>query len=334
MRLKIGVAIQDTWAFFNEIYAELREYHDTKLFESRSHSMSVLNGRIKKFLIQQDLKNFLRTNDVAFFEWSSGLLAQASYLPKKAGIVTRLHRYELYQWAEKINWNVVDKIILVSKAKKREFQSLLPEQESKIVIIPEAISLGKFPLRSRRFRGDIGTLCSLVPRKRLYELILAFYELCAFRNDFHLHLGGGSRPLHKDYHEALFQLVYRLGISSKVTFYDHVENSQGWYQNIDIFVSNSYSEGLQVAPMEAMASGCYCLSHRWEGAEELLPEENLFYTNKELIELIIRYADCSEEEKSQQKERLRNIIHENFNVEKTKVQIRRVIEEVGASMDS
>ena len=105
----------------------------------------------------------------------------------------------------------------------------------------------------------------------------------------------------EDYYDALLQLVERLGLRNKVTFYGHQAKPEEWYPLVDIYVSNGYSEGLQVSPMEAMASGCYCLSHHWDGAEELLPYGNLFYTNSELKELLIRYADTTESEKAEAK---------------------------------
>jgi glycosyltransferase involved in cell wall biosynthesis len=116
-----------------------------------------------------------------------------------------------------------------------------------------------------------------------------------------------------------------------VTFYGHVARPQDWYHEIDVFISNGYSEGLQVAPMEAMASGCYCLSHRWDGAEELLPEENLFWTNRELNERLLRYCDLPEAEKEQRQAQMRALVEERFNVDRTKVQIRHLIEEVAAT---
>ena len=60
---------------------------------------------------------------MVFFEWASVLLANATHLQKQSGIVTRLHRYEMYHSVEWVNWEAVDKIILVSQAKK-EFEML------------------------------------------------------------------------------------------------------------------------------------------------------------------------------------------------------------------
>jgi glycosyltransferase involved in cell wall biosynthesis len=124
--------------------------------------------------------------------------------------------------------------------------------------------------------------------------------------------------------------VDRLGLRDKVKFYGHLTKPEEWYPLVDVYVSNGFSEGLQVSPMEAMSSGCYCLSHQWDGADELMPVENLFYTNTELKNLLIRYADLPEPEKQATRSRLRAMICERFNVDLTKQQIRRVIEETAA----
>ena len=137
--------------------------------------------RINNALLRNDMQSFLAANDVVFFEWASELLALASHLPKRCPIVTRLHRYELYQWADRINWDAVDRIILVSEAKRREFVARFPQQAQKIAVIPVGVDLQKFGYCDRAFDAgagsNIGILCHLAPRKRVYELILAFSEL-------------------------------------------------------------------------------------------------------------------------------------------------------------
>jgi glycosyltransferase involved in cell wall biosynthesis len=274
----------------------------------------------------------MRQNDVVFFEWASALLVAATKLPKTCGIITRLHRYEMYQWADLVNWDAVDKIILVSHAKKKEFIERYPSQADKIVVSVPSTSLEKFTFRSKKFNGDIGILCHLTPRKRVYDLILNFQELLQQKDDLHLHIGGGMAPTFEDYYYALQSVVTDLGIKEKVTFYGNVEKTWDWYHNIDVFISNSYSEGLQVAPMEAMASGCFCLAHRWRGADELLPQEYLYCTGSELKEKILTYCELSDAEKLEQKQHMRLLAQENFDINQTIKQIVNAIDEVAENI--
>jgi glycosyltransferase involved in cell wall biosynthesis len=334
--MRVGIANEETWSFLHEIYTELQEHHQVSLFERRQLRLPVFETRVNRRLFRADLNAFVRANDVVFFEWASELLATATHLPKQCGIVTRLHRYEMYQWVDRINWDAVDKIILVSQAKKREFLERFPGQASKVSVIYEAVDPDKFQPRQKSFGGNIGILCHLTPRKRVYELILAFSELLPQQPDLHLHIGGGAHVAYGDYYDALQGLVRQLKLQDYVTFYGDVQETREWYQEIDIFISNSYSEGLQVAPMEAMASGCYCLSHFWHGADELLPEQYLYFTDRQLQEKICEYYHAPESVKQEEQARMRSIACEKFNIHRTKQQIRKEIEQVArqpASVD-
>ena len=326
--MRIGVAIEETWSFLHEIYADLAAHHQVSQFQRRQVSWPIFNERIRRALFERDIRTFLRQNDVVFFEWASGLLAAASHLPKTCGIVTRLHRYELYQWADKINWDAIDVIILVSEAKRREFTALYPGQAGKITVVPEAVSLERFQSRIKPFAGDIGILCHMRPRKRVYELVLAFYELWQQNDQFHLHIGGGEAGAFKEYYAALHTLVNQLQIQEKVTFYGPVEKPEAWYRNIDVFISNGYSEGLQVSLLEAIASGCYAFSHNWPGADELMPPETLYFTNSQLVEKLLAYSRLPATNKETAIHRLQQLLRAKCDVDETKRQIRQLIESV------
>lgn len=325
--MRIGVAINETWAFFHEIHAELEHWHQVTQFKTRTINAPFFRERINRYVYKKDMQDFLRTNNVVFFEWASELLIHATRQPKTSAIVTRLHRYEMYQWVNEIDWDRVDKIILVSKAKQIEFISRFPTQAGKTLVVPEAISIDRFQPHVKPFGGDIGILCHLTPRKRVYETILAFYELLKIQPDFRLHIAGGEHILHQDYYRALHTLVSDLGITDQVIFYGNTAKPEEWYKNIDIFISNSYSEGLQVAPMEAMACERMVFAHRWEGADELLPVENLYYSDAELVDMILVYSRTSDEEKQKQRSLLHQRVIDNFDIERIKVQIRTIIEE-------
>lgn len=330
--LKIGVANEETWGFFHEVQEELESHHQLEIFKPRRIDIPLLQARVNQFLFRRDLHSFMTRNDIVFFEWSSRLLHTASQMPKTCAIVTRLHRYELYKWADQITWNVVDKVIVVSRAKKTEFIERFPEQQQKVVVIPVGVDLARFQGQEKPFQGNLGILCHLRPRKRVYDLILTFYELVQKRPDLHLHIGGGEAPGFGEYYEAIHQLVHKLQLEDRVTFYDHVEEPEAWYRNVDIFISNSYSEGLQVSPLEAIASGCYCLSHHWDGADELLPVDDLYFTDSELQNRILDYCQLKEEERLRRRTRQREIVCQHFDVGQTKVQVRELIESVAATL--
>ncbi|MGA9532820.1 MAG: glycosyltransferase family 4 protein [Anaerolineales bacterium] len=276
------------------------------------------------------MARFMRSNDVVFFEWASELLAMATSMPKVTGIVTRLHRYELYQWADQIRWESVDRLIVVSESKKDEFTARYPDVGHKIEVIPEAIAPSDFAPQEKHFEGNLGILCHLSPRKRVYDLILAFSELATADETYSLHIGGGPHSRYPEYLPVLESLVERLGIRDRVEFYGPIADPRAWYAKIDIFISNSYSEGLQVSPMEAMAAGCYCLSHNWAGADELLPEDQLFFSEREMIEKVRRYADMAPDQRVALRARLRNSVLTRFDIDRIGPLIQGVLEDVAS----
>lgn len=326
--MRLGVAIEDTWDFFHDIYAEFQAHHQVSLFQPRQTTFPIFNGRLNARLFQQQLQRFLQTQDAVFFEWSSRLLAAASHLPKTCPIITRMHRYEMYQWADQVNWANVDKLIVVSQAKRDEFVARFPQHAGIVEVITEGIDLSKFTFRPKPFHGRLGILCHLRPRKRVYELILAFSELSRLRPELHLYVGGGSASDAHEYPAALHQLVERCQLQDKVTFDGKITDNAAWYDKIDIFISNAYSEGWQVSLIEAMASGCYALSHQWAGADERMPAETLYYTDAQLQQAVLAYCQLPEPERQAKVAALRHIAETECDIRPIQAQIRQLVEAV------
>jgi glycosyltransferase involved in cell wall biosynthesis len=325
--MRVGIVNPESWSFLRELHILLSSNYATRVFKPRSSRSPLFRERIEKHLLYHDLKSFLQQNDVVLFEWATHLLAQATHMPKSSRIITRLHRYELYAWADRINWDAVDQIILVSEAKRQEFLHRFPEQATKVHVIPVGISTQRFSCANRNFTGTIGTLCHLTPRKRIYDLVLTFSELVERVPSLRLHIAGDPDPDCLDYYASLLSLVDRLSLRQLVEFDGYIESPWEWYPKIDIFISNSFSEGLQVAPMEAMASGCYCLSHHWDGAEELLPQSHLYMTSSQLQEMIIDFCELPDPRKEDERVRMRQLAGERFDIEKSNQQICEIIEQ-------
>jgi glycosyltransferase involved in cell wall biosynthesis len=331
MSKKIGVFVGEkgNWTFFDHIFDDLKTHYEPEVFRVKTYNTPLLHGRLNRWAFQEGIRSILRKVDVAFFEWASELLVPASHMPKYCPIVTRLHSYELFAWAPDVNWDNVDKIILVSKAMQTNFCEMFPKHAHKTYVIYNAKPLDTFKPIPRDFCFDLGMLGTINPRKRPYEIILMLKALRDQGHDAQLHIAGGRHhaPDMDEYYVATHRLVDKLALQGHVTFYDHISNTAEWLQQRNIFISNSYWEGHQVALVEAMATGCYCLSHFWNGVEEVLPPENIYTTEAELMEKIIHYSHLPAAEQQRHQAQMRDIACQMFDAEQQKVAIRRVIEE-------
>jgi glycosyltransferase involved in cell wall biosynthesis len=330
---KLGILVgEDLWTFFDEIFADLSDHYTVEVYKKQVYNIPLLRGRLNRWAFRHGLQSMLRRNDICFFEWASDLLVHASHMPKQCAIVTRLHSFELYQWAPKINWDTVDKVILVSEAMREIFVEQYPSHAHKTEVVYNGRNLEHFyPAGQKEFGYELGMVCRITPIKRVYEVILMLHGLREQGVDARLHIAGepdGDRR----YAAAVYRLVEKLGLKDHVIFYGHVTDTPHWLHQIDIFISNSYWEGQQVALLEAMAAGCYCLSHYWAGADEMLPAENLYVTESELQQKIVEYGAIPASERLRRQAHLRSLTCEKFDTRQTQAHIRQIIAEISGNL--
>lgn len=332
----IFVGEKGNWTFFDHIYADLQQHYETHVFKQRVLRLPLLQGRLSRWSYVQGIRSTVAKSELCFFEWASELLMEASDMPKQGPVITRLHSYELYYWAPHVTWDYVDKIIVVSKAIQNKFNALYPDHAHKTVVVYNAKPLDQFKPKATGWGAPIGAtahigmLGSIHPRKRIYEIILMLADLKKDGLDAHLHLAGGriTGPDMDEYYVAVQQLVHKLGLTDDVTFYDHVEDTAAWLQKLDVFISNSYWEGYQVSLVEAMATGCQCYSHFWDGVEECLPPENVYRSENELRAKILDYADSSQVQQHEARQRMRQIACDKFDDRVQREAIRGLITEL------
>jgi len=334
MKLGIFVGENGNWTFFREIFEYLAQYHDTLVFRPREFSLPLLSGRLNRWAYHHGLRSILRKSDLALFEWASELLALATASPKRAPLVTRLHSFEAFVWSHRIRWQAVDQAIFVSRFTQDYVVARHPELKGRTRVIHNGVDLNRFhPPAQRTFRGSLGMLCSIEGRKRVYEAVLTLPSLVerwpSGLPGPHLHIvGAPPNPFHNDYHFAVERLVAKLGLQDRVTLHGHLPDPAPWLREIDVFISHSALEGQQVALLEAMASGCYCLSHFWGGVEEVLPPEHVYVHNEEMVDKIVDYARRPPSAQEEAQLRMRAIACEKFDLERQKREFREVIEHV------
>jgi glycosyltransferase involved in cell wall biosynthesis len=326
--MRLGIVVSDdSWHFFREILDDLKSKYAIEVFQRRTVDLPFFYERANRRLFRHDFEAFIQRNDVVFFEWASDLLMYATLLPRRSHIITRLHSYELFEWAPRINWGAVDRIILVSHAMQRAFLERYPDQSQKASVVYNGVTLDKFcPPEQSDFNNRLGMLCDVVPIKRVYEVVLLAYELKQRGSSASLHIAGKTDNDPR-YVAAIQGLVRKLGLQNDVFLDGFITDTNAWLRDTDIFVSNSYWEGQQVALIEAMASSCYCLSHIWDGAEEVLPPENLFITDTEMLERVVNYFKLPAVTKQEKRLQMYAIACEKFDIRNTTVSIRKIIEE-------
>jgi len=280
--------------------------------------LPVIGTTINKVLLEVQLELFILRNDILFFEWAGSLLIKVSnrkFWREKPGIITRLHSIEVATAADKINWSMVDVTIVVSEHIKRTLLAVANQVPKNIHVINSGVDLNQFTtFGARAFGYRIGMVCRVSPLKRVYDAILTIWDLRKSGYPFSLHIAGSIHdPSNPRYILAIRNLISRLGLDDHVNLHGLVGNIDEWLRTIDIFLSNSYWEGQQVAMLEAMASGCYVLSHWWAGAEEVLPIENIFFTELELQEKLVHYASLPIETQIEERAKLRKIAETRFD---------------------
>jgi len=326
--MRVGVVVAQGFDLhFREIQDVLAAEHELTRFRARQVSFQIASERINRFLLDRDLARLMRDSDVMFFEWAEHEFVRGTHLPKTTPIVVRLHLHELWDFAPQARLPVVDRVILVSHAMERKFVAQFPEMTGRTVTIHNGVRLDRFRPNRREFDGVIGVLARIDPHKRLYDLVLAIHALRRQGHDVSLRIGGTcTEARYERYAYEVAHLVERLDISSHVRFDGQVADPASWLRGIDVFVSNSCSEGLQVALIEAMATGCWCLSHRWDGAEEALPPDHLFLGEDELISKIAAICAASPAARQAAAVAMRERAERNFDIERQRMTVKSVVE--------
>jgi glycosyltransferase involved in cell wall biosynthesis len=113
----------------------------------------------------------------------------------------------------------------------------------------------------------IGTAGRLAPMKGFEHLIDAVSELRARDLDIQLRIAGTGSLL-----ASLEARARDAGVSDRVRFCGHVSAMSEFYQQLDVFVLPSLSEGLPLTVLEAMASGLPVVATDVGGTAEALPD--------------------------------------------------------------
>jgi glycosyltransferase involved in cell wall biosynthesis len=324
MTVKLGVICSKNWKYFREIYENLQGNFKIRTYDGYSSKLKLisdhehLRGFIEHRLInKKTIEDLMKWSDVTFFEWASYFLEIGTHLPKRSPVAARLHRFELFKYADKIEWDKIDKLIFVGEGLRRWTLDTIDIDKSKTVVIHNSINTNKFkPIHNpHELTYRLGILGDVIPRKRVYELVHAFKELDDRMPEKNLLLSIAGK-LEGEYPMFIKDLVKRLGLTKKVTLEGYVEDNVKWYNNIDIIISHSMHESAHLSLYEGKACGCYPIAYRWDGVEEFLSEDRLYFNNTEFCDRVEKFYNLSDAKREQIQKQGRKEVVNSFGLPK------------------
>jgi glycosyltransferase involved in cell wall biosynthesis len=236
----------------------------------------------------QQIQRVMDWGDVIWFEWCDKILAHASHkLRKTSRVVCRLHSYEaLSNLPQHVDWEFVDKIVLVSSHMEDIFIDRFPQVAAAVPIevIPNGIDLDCFPFTERSPGHDIAYVGYLNHKKNPSLLLQCLHALVQEDDRYHLHVAGvHQEPRYEIYWNHMLNV---LNLQNHITMNGWVEDISSWLDGKQYLVSTSVHESFGYGIAEAMARGIKPIIHHFQGADKLFPPSMLFRTIPEFADLI------------------------------------------------
>ena len=262
------------------------------------------NYQTKDVLVSdlQEMFNEMLETDIAWFEWCTNAIIQASHLPRVCKTIVRLHRYEAFtDMPDRVKWDYVDRLVLVS----RNLDDLLKERTGNVqrVYINNGVDLSKIDFREKHKGHNIAFIGFLNARKNFGLALQIFKKLVDIDNKYMLYVAGKFQDmLIKEY---IDYIVEKLGLSRNVIMCGWIDGINEWLKDVNYVISTSMHESFGYGIAEAMASGCKPVIHGFVGADKIWGKDKLFYSVDQAVEMI-----CNDKFDSNE---YRKYIQENYN---------------------
>ena len=187
--------------------------------------------------------------------------------------------------AERLLAHATDTIVAVSRQQREELLQYRVAPRSRIQAIPLGFDLSPFldPQRvDSTFRADIGcppdaplvgVVGRLAPIKAIDQFLKAARIVADRIPDVRFVIVGDG-----ECRSDLEALAAELEIEHQVTFAGFRRDVDRIYAALDLTVLSSYNEGMPVSLIEAISSGCYVVSTRVGGVEDLVDTDGVGVT--------------------------------------------------------
>lgn len=299
----------------------LREGQDS-FVEDIIHYLS-FNYTVKKIYVSyyNQINIGMDWADICWFEFCSDLIRHASKskLAIEKKIVCRLHSSEAFtSIVNEINWNVVDKLIFVSKTiKDYVINQGINLDENQVEIIPNGVNLERYSYKVRNPGFNIAFVGRINFKKGPMLLLQSINVIKKIDNRFKLYIAGKFEEAR---YELYFnQMIKEMGLEESVIIEGWISDIDNWLEDKNYVISTSLLESQHMAIMEAMAKGIKPLVHNFYGAREIYNNQVIWNDMEQLVDLIKNNYNSKE---------YYHFVERKYSLEKTNVMINRLIDNV------
>jgi len=275
-----------------------------------------------------EVYELIKASDIAWFEWCTDIVVQASRLPKVCKNIVRLHRFEAYSdWPSQVQWSNIDTLITVGNSfVKDALLKQLPdiEKRTQFVTIPNGVNLDKFEFIDRQPGKNLACVGYLNMRKNPMFILQCMQKLHCIDPEYKLFFAGTFQDSMLE--QYVRYMVRALDLSHVVFFDGWQEDINLWLQDKHYIVSSSIGESQGMGLLEGMACGLKPVIHNFPGAGQIFLSEFLFNTSEQFCEQIL----CSNYEPK----RYRRFVEVNYSLKNQLSKINNLFVELEAEMDS
>jgi glycosyltransferase involved in cell wall biosynthesis len=198
-----------------------------------------------------------------------------------------------------IKWENVDVLAYSTKHifeymdREMHFAERFPKL--KIVHMPFSINLEEWTFKKRSAGKNIawinhnwsgkGFPLMLQALKKLEDETAKKYNYSYVSWKLHVVCDWSSEHWFKPYIE---HIIKELGLTNNVIFYPKQKSIDEFLEGMDYLVSSSYKETFSLITAEGLAKGIKTLTHNWQGAKNVWPEEMVWSSIDEFVEKMLK----------------------------------------------
>ena len=240
-----------------------------------------------KGLSEPSVKEIIKRSDLIWYEWGNGPVLQMSKLYYLCPSICRIHRYEAYhETVKNINWFNIEKLLLINRAFVDTIQNHWDKNinyKTDIEIIPNPVSkTTKFKHRKNNF--NIAYISRFQKDKNPALMIQILKRLVDIDNRYKVYMIGRIQDI--QLYEYCLDLVDKLNLKNNFLYQGVIDEVETWLDDKSYLLSTSIVESQGLAIMEAMNMGIKPIIHNGFALDTIYPENLLYNTIEEAVQLI------------------------------------------------